>query len=395
MPRTKTIHDQRDMKLHNRASVWKLILESRPISRAQLARITDMSPTSIARIIGELLSFGLLRETPTTHVGVGRKATMLDIDADAVFSVGLDIDVDALRICLLDLENKPRAFHEKKLRPGRRTPGEMVEKAHAMHREILAASGVAAGRVQAVGVSVGGTVDNENGVVTASPQLHWRGVPLRRLVAERFRLPVVVENDAKASVYEGYVRHEEYRANNLAYLTIGFGLGSGVIHDGKLLRGGNNAAGEIGHITVDPKGELCDCGRRGCLYTCLSEGALLKKIRRAHAAAADIDHWARAKRQGEKWAVRLAAEVGGHVAIALNHLLCCYDPEIVVAGGRLFQSFPELLDMALATRGIIYEALRPAAQVMHSLSPCRDAAVGAALLAKAFFLEQLIYEGNL
>lgn len=392
MPSKPQVRDQLDMKLHNRATIWELIFNSRPVSRAQLAKTTAMSPTSITRIVGELLDFGLLAEMPATHVGVGRKATMLDVDRDALYGVAMDVDVDTVQTCLVDLDNKPRSFLERKLTGRQLSPEKVVDTAHAMYLDMLATTGIARGRVKSIGVSIGGMVNRGGGVVIVSPQLHWKNVELRTTVEKRFGLPALFENDVKAAAYEEYIRYPDCRANNVAYLTIGSGIGAALMYNGQLLRGKNNAAGEIGHITIRPGGDLCDCGRRGCLYTCLSEKALLKKIRAHGKAAASIDKWVQAGREGETWAVSLADEVSGYIAMALNHVLCGYDPEIIIVGGRLMYSFPELLDLALAKKGYIYDALRSGARIVHSFSKKQDAVIGAAIMAKAAYLDKLLHE---
>ena len=383
-------HDQHDMKLHNRAMIWDLIFSSRPVSRAQLAKTAAMSPTSITRIVGELSAFGLLVEEPATQVVVGRKATMLDINREAFFSFGIDMDVDAVRTCILDLDNQPRLVMEKKLGQSGVPPRDVVETAHEMYLETLKKTGIAREKVKAVGVSVAGTVDHVNGVVKVSPQLHWKNLKLRNLFEDRFGMPTIFENDVKAAIFEEFTRHQECRVGNIAYLTIGSGIGAALMYGGHLLRGGSNAAGEIGHITVQPGGELCDCGRHGCLYTCLSEAFLLKKIRRLSTPKADIKSWVQAQRDGEAWATGVTNEVAGYIAMALNQVLCSYDPQIVIVGGRLIYSHPELLELALDKKGFIYEAIRSDVRIMHSLSSNQDAVIGAAILAKTTYLDRLL-----
>lgn len=385
------VRDQQDMKLHNRALVWELIFNARPISRAQLAKLTAMSPTSITRIVGDLIGFGLLRETPAAGGVVGRKATMLDVARDAFFSVGVDVDVDSMQTCLLDLDNQPRAFLERNFAGRRLSPRGALEMARDMHRSMLDASGIAPEKVMAVGLSVSGVVDRDDGRIVISPQLHWKDVALRGDAEKLFGAPAYFENDVKAAIIEECVRHRECRGDTVAYLTIGSGIGSALMCDGRVVRGGNNAAGEVGHIIVQPDGEQCDCGRKGCLYTCLSEKSLLRRIRRAVGAAADLDAWREARRRGEAWAVALADEVGGHIATALNHTLCSYDPEVTIVGGRLLRFMPELLDAALTKKDRIYEALLAKTRIMRSLSEGREAVIGAAIVAKTGFLESLLH----
>jgi predicted NBD/HSP70 family sugar kinase len=389
MVKSARAHDQHDMRLHNRALVWDSIYASRPVSRAQLAKMTSMSPTSITRIVGELAGFGLLVEYPDTQNGVGRKATLLNINQNALFSFGIDVDVDTVQTCLLDLDNQPRAMRVRAIRE-KGTAEAVIEAAFESYREILADANIGQDKVKAVGVSVAGTVDQVHGVVKASPQLHWRDIDLRTPIESRFGLPAVFENDVKAAIYEEYTRHGECRAENIAYLTIGSGIGAALMYGGQILRGGSNAAGEIGHITVQPGGEPCDCGRHGCLYTCLSEAFLLKKIRRLSDPSAGIEDWVDAHREGAAWATGLSSEVAGYIAMALNQVLCSYDPQVVIVGGRLMYSHPDLLGLALDKKGFIYEAIRSDASIIRSVSASDDAVIGAAILAKAAYLDRLL-----
>lgn len=389
------VRDQQDMKLHNRALIWDLIFTARPVSRAQLAKITAMSPTSITRIVGELMDFGLLVEMPTTHVGVGRKATMLELNRDAFFTVGVDVDVDSVQTCLLDVDNRPRSFLERKMKGKQPSAAAIAEMSHGMYLEMLATTGVEAERVKAVGVSVSGVVDREKGMVVMSPQLHWRNEVLRAAWEERFGLPASFENDVKAAVYEEYVRHKECRADTVAYLTIGSGIGSALMYNGQVLRGGNNAAGEVGHITVrHDDGDMCDCGRRGCLYSCLSEKALLKRIRQLSDRPPSIERWVREYREGAEWALRMTDEAAGYLATAINHTLCSYDPAITIVGGKLLYAMPELLELALDRKGYIYEALQSHVRIIPSITQKQDSVIGAAIIAKTAYLEQLLHERN-
>jgi Transcriptional regulator/sugar kinase len=384
--------DKLDMKLYNRAMVWDLILNARPVSRAQLAKTTSMSPTSITRIVSELIAFGLLVESPSTDTNVGRKAVLLDIDPDAVFTVGVEIDVHSITTCLLDLDNQVRIIREQKHEIDYPPPEKAVQTALAMYKDMLAMSGIASEKVKAAGVAIGGTVDHINGRIKVSPQLHWQNVRLQQLIEEAFEVPTVVENDVKAAIIEEYVRHRECRTPNIAYLTIGSGVGAAVMHHGRLLTGHNNAAGEVGHITVQPNGELCDCGRYGCLYTRLSEKNLRKRIGRLSGGTDDYASWTEAQSAGEAWAIGLANEISGYIAMALNQLLCSYDPETIIVGGRLIHANPGLLTAALDKQGLIYEALRSDAHIIPSKQPDQDALAGAAILARNVFLKKLLHE---
>ncbi|MCD8351190.1 MAG: ROK family protein [Planctomycetaceae bacterium] len=390
---TPQVRDKLDMKLHNRTTIWDLIYSFRPVSRAQLAKITEMSPTSITRIVGELMDFGLLREEAATNHGLGRKATMLDVDQDAFYTLGIAVDAGFIQTCLLDLDNRPRSVLECATRGRPHSPSGLLDRARVMYRDMLTATGLDESRVKAGGISVVGMVDREKGEVVVSRPLTWPRVPLQNMAETVFGIPFTLENDVKAAVYEEYLRHEECRLANVAYLAIGSGVGSALMYNGAVLRGVNNVAGAIGHITVQPDGERCDCGRRGCFSTYLTEKAVLARIRSLTGQpAAGMEKWHAARRRGERWAAELGEELGRHVAYALNHIICSYDPQMIILGGKLFQANPDLLDLALSHKDIIHDELRSGVRILHSLSGGQESVIGAALRARSYHLEKLLRE---
>ncbi len=387
------VRDKLDMKLHNRNTVWDLIHRLRPVSRAQLAKFTEMSHTGITRIVGELMDLGLLEEQTATHRNLGRKAAMLNVVRDAFLTLGIEIDLGFLQVCLVDLDNTPRAFLHRTLKGRALPPEKLVSVIGEMYQEMLSITGIARDRVAAAGIGIPGVIDRERGEVAVSRPLRWPRVPLRDIARAELGLPVTLENDVKSALYEEFTRHDACRLSNVAYLSIGSGVGSAVMCGGEILRGVNNVAGAIGHVIVNPAGERCDCGRRGCFSTLLAEKAVLDRIRSLTGhPAAGMEKLFRDHRLGKAWALDLGVELGRSIAFAVNHVLCSYDPQMIIAGGRLFSSLPELLDLALGHKDVIHDELRAGVSIIHSLSGGRDVVMGAALHARAEYLRKLLAE---
>jgi len=379
-----------DMKLHNRRTIWELICANRPISRAQLAKMTKMSPTSISRLLVKLIELNLIDERPEPQTAIGRRATLIDIKSDAFFSIGIHVEVDVVQLCLLDMENIPRSLLERKIRGKQMKQQDFAEKAYAVYEEMLATTGILDEQVKVIGVSIAGIVDELNGITISSPQMHWKNVPTRDVVAQKFGKPTFLENDVKASVLEEYTRYDDFKVKSLAYLTLSVGIGSACMFNGKVLHGANSTAGEIEHVTMNPEGQPCSCGRRGCLYTLLSEKSLLQRIHKHSKSSNTIEKWIVARREGKAWAITVAKEFSTFLAMAINLLMRVYDPNIIIVGGTLISRQPEILEMAIEQENIIQEPLRSNIKVVLARSSGHESVIGAAIIAKNKYLTSLI-----
>ena len=189
----------------------------------------------------------------------------------------------------------------------------------------LTESVVGSGRVDGVGVSFGGHVDSATGVVRRS--LHvpgWEDVPLAALLRERYGAPALIENDANAGALGEW--DEAGRPPSLCYVTVSTGVGGGIVVGGELWRGQDGFAGEVGHLVVDPAGEPCACGRRGCVETIASGPAI-------------------ARRGGDE---RALAEAARALAIAASALLAIVNPAVIAIGGGVASAGPPLWEPLVA-----------------------------------------------
>jgi glucokinase len=217
--------------------------------------------------------------------------------------------------------------------------------------------------VSAVGLAVAGFVDEKRSTLRFAPNLPMVERPLRAVVGARVGLPVVVENDANAAAWGEYRFGGGRGAEDVVMITVGTGLGGGIVLDGRLLRGAFGAAAELGHVRVVPGGLPCGCGGRGCWEQYASGSAL---VRIAHqGAAADPDSAARlialaggevsgitgamvtkAATEGDPFSVSLLAEVGRWLGEGIADLADLLDPAVVVVGGGVSEAGDLLLDPA-------------------------------------------------
>ena len=220
--------------------------------------------------------------------------------------------------------------------------------------------------VVAVGLAAAGVVDARRSTVRFAPNLPWRDHPLRDRLTKRLGVPVVIENDANAAAWGEFRFGAGIETDDMVLVTVGTGIGGGIVLDGRLLRGAWGVAAEFGHVRVVPDGRLCGCGNHGCWEQYASGRALLRDVRDAVAAdpqagrtvlelaggnAEKIDGpgVTRAARQGDPLAVAALADVGRWLGQGIADLACVLDPAMVVVGGGVSEAGDLLLEPARAT----------------------------------------------
>ena len=271
----------------------------------------------------------------------------------------------------------------------------------AAFRRIHEAARYLAGRQSIAGVGIGcaGLVDARRGLLRESPNLPaWRGAPLARLARSHFRLPITVENDATSAAFgESFVRGE--RGRHLVFITLGTGVGGGIVVDGRVLRGVSGFGGEIGHMTVDPNGPLCRCGSRGCLEAYAGSYGIVRAARNAAKSSAKSRRAPLARRLGGRSVTardvldaarrgdaigREAARIAGeHLGLAIAAMLNVLNPSVVVIGGGVAGGFDVLAPhVRRAVARFAFADTARAARIEPSRLGNDAAVVGVAMLAR-------------
>ena len=296
-PRGKLL--QEDARRHHRSLLLQQLFREGPASRADLARTTGLTRVTVSDLVGQLVADGLVEELGAPAGSrVGKPPVLVGLDAESTHIVGLDLSAtDRMTGAVVNLGGVVRARHELPL------DGAVGDAAVALvHR--LASELIAMTDRPVLGVGVGspGVVDAAGTVIDA-PNLAWTDTPLARSLADALGLPVFVANDADTAVL-GEHTFGASDDGGLMLLRVGTGVGAGLILEGSLLHGHRGAAGEIGHVVVDPDGDRCACSRTGCLETLLA----VPHLRRRLAAGDDPDAVLTAV--GEQLGAALAPVVG-------------------------------------------------------------------------------------
>jgi predicted NBD/HSP70 family sugar kinase len=262
-----------DNRLHNRALILQSLFRQGAVSRADLARSTGLTRTSISALVSDLASEGLISELGLRDDSrVGKPANLVGLRADAYSIIAVDLSADdRFSGAVIDLAGSIVSRDE--VDAGTATGEDAVE----MALELCGRLADSAPRpVLGFGISAPGII-TPDGVVLEGLYRDWTDLPLASRVSERFGAPAHVGNDANAAAL-GIRTYGQDAANSLLVVHLEHGVGLGVVIDGVLVRGERFSAGEIGHVTVDELGERCACGRRGCLETVIGTRQLTARL---------------------------------------------------------------------------------------------------------------------
>ncbi len=219
-------------------------------------------------------------------------------------------------------------------------------------------------KLMGIGIGAAGQIDHENGVIQFSPNLHWRNVHIVKEIRSKFKLPVAIDNDANVACYGEFMFGAGQGANNVICVTLGTGVGGGIIIDRKIYRGVNGSAGEIGHITVESNGRRCNCGNRGCMEAYvgaphIKERAIEKIKSGRHSIIVKLVNGSlnkitpkrleEAALYRDKLALEIWQETGFYLGTGLASLINILNPEKIIIGGGVANAGKLIFDPLLKT----------------------------------------------
>jgi predicted NBD/HSP70 family sugar kinase len=328
------VHDVRDI---NQTIFLHLIRERQPISRADIAKYTGLRAGTVSAIVNRLIKNNFVYEGTEGPSSGGRPPKHLFINAESFYVLAIDIGVSDTVFAVSDFNG--RIIQQNSIL----TEGDPETFLHRLADEIekLIKTNYPRAKFGAVGVSIPGLINRETGVVETSPNLEWKNVPLRQILKDRLDLPIYVENDANAAAFSElwYGPLDEANVRTLLFILVVEGLGTGLIINGELHVGSRLGLGGFGHMSIDPNGELCSCGRRGCWETFASERATVERFHRVTAKQGlpivNLTDLITLAKKGDEMALqslRITAEYLGEGISNLAHGLY---PETVVIGGNI------------------------------------------------------------
>lgn len=393
-----------DVKHANVAVVLSAIRRFGPISRTELAELTDLTSGTITNVTSRLLELGLISEAGQTASRGGRKRVLLKLREEACVAIGIEISRQHVFGVLANLNGKVVSRAEEATEPGEgpvRTIARVVQMIDRFKEE---AAGLECPVIGA-GIGVPGPVKTDEGIVTTPPNFPgWRWIRLKDQVESRSGLDVLIDDDARTAALGEAWFGAGRDVESLVYMSVGTGIGAGVVVEGHLYQGAHGLAGQIGHASVDPFGARCECGNVGCLELFASSPGIVKLARqRLQEGEPSVLH--EYEKAGDLTINRIceSAEAGDLVAASVMETACTYlgtgvanvinvyDPQKIVLGGSLVRAYEMLVDRVRAIareRSFAHGGETP--QIVRSQLGKEASALGAvALVLERFFADPL------
>ena len=337
---------QAEIRRRNLSRMLQELHVSRPLSRSELAARLHLDRSTVASLVAELAARGIVRErrrSGAMRQSPGRPSPVVELCQDGPGALAIDIATDWMGAAVVGLGGKIIASTRRDRSLCSLPPEKVVEDLDALIRPML--DGLENGpRIVAIGVSVPGLVRAEHGLVHVAPALGWRDVPIGQLIRDQFAdldCPVFVGNDADLATSAEHLRGSGRGTTDFICIWGEGGLGAGIVVGGRLLGGSAGYAGEVGHVTIDPNGDLCHCGARGCLESVVGEEALLRRSGRDPlGGTAALEDLLAAADRGDQQALSALAESGRGLGIGIAGLVNIFNPNRVSLGGLYARVYP-------------------------------------------------------
>lgn len=382
--------DATQVRLQNERLLLNLIWSERAISRAEIARVTGLSRSTVSAIVEDLLETGLVSFRGAGESQGGRPPVILGFEDDALALVGVDLGASHVSVIVTNLRGEERAWRTRNhtVRPDPEGSLALVDE---LIGEALYDAGMSDERIVGIGVGVPSPVNPKHpGKVSPLVMPRWRDVDIVARLKAVHSCPVLLDNDANLGALAELWWGKGVGARDLVFIKVGTGIGCGHIIHGDIYRGATGVAGEIGHLTLDPNGPPCVCGLTGCLATYVGTDALLARTREALMSAPysmlstdslDIGTLVDAAYGEDPVALRMIADAGRRLGTAIASLVNLNNPGQVILGGGLMRAGDLLLEPLRDTlrRRTLWLALDDFTIDVGALGE-RDIAIGAATL---------------
>lgn len=346
------------MKSLNKSAILNVVRQHGLISRAEIAKLTKLTPPTVTNLVGELIDTKLVIETDLGESTGGRKPILLSINSSAFHVVGVYAGPKKVKAVVATLDgnvvNQVEAKYEVNpvAEQFLKTLADVIEK-------VIEGANPKMESILGIGVGMHGLVDSEEGVSIFAPHLNFRNIAIKEYLEQKFDLPVEVENDIRAQAIGESWFGQGKCVPNFILFRVGTGVGAGIILDHQLYRGTSYTAGEIGHTTIDINGPKCSCGNYGCLETMVGGAALAGRAQQAirlgkksileEMCQGDIElidgkMLYLAARKEDQVAKDVLEDTGRYLGIGIANLINILNPSLIILSGGVLGSADFLMD---------------------------------------------------
>jgi predicted NBD/HSP70 family sugar kinase len=337
---------QKEARQQNMSYLLRDLWRHSPLSKSMLAQRNGLTKATVTAICRDLAAHNLIRNAGRDYAGLGRPGDLIELNPSARCSIGVEISTNYVAAVLTDLCGQPLWQYSAQIDIGS-TQEVVLAQAESLISEAIYQAHTRAIPLLGIGVGVPGVVNHR----VNAPALGWKEVPLKQIFGQKFSLPVIVDNTARAAAIAEALHGSARGATSFVYVSIGTDVRSSVeaavVTDGFLYRGASGRAVDAGHMVLDPNGPLCACGQRGCWRAMVDVAREVELVRQRleageasvlQAYAADgyatLEHRAihQAAVEGDPLALEVASTVLMYHALGIANLVLLFDPQLVVIG---------------------------------------------------------------
>ncbi|EHI9272353.1 ROK family protein [Vibrio vulnificus] len=331
------------VKQLNSAAVYRLIDQQGPISRIQVADVSQLAPASVTKITRQLLERGLIKEVAQQASTGGRRAISLTTEVNPFHSVAVRLGRDYVQFCLYDLGGTALAQDQHDFRYTNQS--DLQQGLTALLKDFISRSQDKIDQLIAIGITLPGLVNPTTGVVEYMPNTDIDKLALGEIIREKFGIECFVGNDVRGMALAEHYFGASQDCQDSILVSVHRGTGAGIIVNGQVFLGFNRNVGEIGHIQIDPLGEQCQCGNFGCLETVAANPAIIQRVKKLiaqgyesslakldHITIQDVcNHALEGDELAQQSLVRVGNQLGKAIAITIN----LFNPQKIVIAGDI------------------------------------------------------------
>lgn len=339
-------------KVHNRNLVLKTIFGNEIISRAEIARITRLTRTTVSNIVADLIDEGMVSEIGIGQSQGGKNPILLSLIENSRWLVGLDLAQDQFRGAVVNLRGKIRDVVSIPV-----NDGDGIKALPMVYQILDQLINSTSQPLSGIGVGTPGLINTSEGLVVNAVNLNWKNLPLANLLKERYHLPVYILNDCQAAAIGEMTYGKDFQKDeNLVLIKVHHGIGAGIIINREIFHGDDGFAGEIGHIVVvHDRGEICRCGKRGCLETVASAKALIRQAKELikyypdcklphDAQQINLETIEEAYKAGDPQVRNLVLKTADYIGMAISNVVGILNIQKIVLEGDMTRFGPAWLD---------------------------------------------------
>lgn len=351
------------MKSMNRSLILNIIREKGLISRAEIAKLTGLTPPTVSNLVKELLEAEIVIEQRLGESSGGRKPTMLTLNSEVFHIIGLDVGSHDIKIILTTITGK---ILKKVLVPipPEITSESLLDMIVESIRSMIVKDDIDNSKIIGIGVGMHGIVDVEKGISILAPNLNLKNIPIKKVLEKEFNMIVKMENDARAmGLGELWFGHG-VGVHSFVSINIGRGIGAGIIMNGKLHHGSHFISGEIGHMAIDINGPKCTCGNHGCLQAFASGPSIVENVKKQlrlgqtsllkELSGPDFEQITgemiyEAALQKDPLSISTLAQAGRYLGIGITNLIHMINPDRIILGGGVLNAKEFIFDSIRTT----------------------------------------------